>query len=179
MITVIDSAKHPVYDRVYYLADTPIGRVVYYQFDKFTQWKNLTDGGIFWTIKPTSEFENIHGTKSVETFASKRLTGFVTNKIKVNCGGDGVYWLAELKNSDGYLYEIPTTELRAFTKKEYPDKKFAYTRYKIDAIKAMDHLTLECKKTEEAVRFNRTWKHSVYAVSTICDAVYKYVKEAN
>jgi hypothetical protein len=178
MINVIQTATRG--NRTYQLANTPLGRVVFFEFGdgEYTQYRNLTQGDILWSIKPTAEFRKIYAAKPIEVFASKRLTGFSRNKIVVNCGGDGVYWLAEKKKPDGYLYEIPATDLRLYPKKDYPDKVFVYTRYHIASIRDLDYLTLERLKTEEVMRFNGGFKHSVSAVSSIVDAVYKYIKEA-
>jgi hypothetical protein len=176
VITVLDTCKHPVYDRIYYLAETEMGRILYYHFSGRTQWKNITNGDVFWSIKPTEEFESIHKSKPIETYAGKRRTIFYGEKIKVNCGDDK-YWLAEQKKSDGYLYEIPATLFRVFTKKEYPDMKFPYTRYRIDAVREMDYRTLERMKVEEVMRYNGNDHYSPYVISSICDAVYDYCKK--
>lgn len=176
MITVIDSAVRN--ERTYYLADTEMGRILFYHFSGKTQWKNLTNGDFLWSIKPTEEFERIHKSKPVETFLSKRRTIFYGEKIKVRCD-DSVYWLAEQIKPDGYLYEIPATDLRVFTKKKYPNLKFPYTRYRIDAVKEMDYVTLERMKTEEVMRFNSNEDHSVHVVSSICEAVYKYCRRGD
>lgn len=176
MINVLDSAAHR--NRVYRLADTPLGRIVYFELadGKYTQWRNLTNGDVYWTIKPTTEFQAIHSAKPVEVFVSKRLTGFKRDKAIVKCGGL-TYWLAEKSKSDGYLYEIPRTDLYAFPKKQFPDMEFVYTRYHIASCRELDRTTLERLKTEEVVRFNGSWRdHSPYVVSAIVDAVYKYLQ---
>ncbi len=176
MINVIETTTRG--DRTYHLADTPLGRIVFYEFGDYTQWRNLTQYDITWSLKPTEEFRQTFGTKPVETFASKRLTGFSRDKVTVKCDGE-VYWLAEKTKKDGYLYEIPASSLRAFTKKNYPDLLFPYTRYHIASVRTIDHMTLDRLKTEETIRYNGGFEHSVHAVSAIVDAVYKYVGEAD
>lgn len=129
------------------------------------------------TLKPTEEFRQIFGAKPVETLASKRLTGFSSDKVVVKCGGD-TYWLAEKAKPDGYLYEIPATLLRTFPRKEYPNMTFPYTRYHIASVRTIDHMTLERLKTDEVMRYNGSYlDHSPYVVSLVVDEVYNYVRE--
>jgi hypothetical protein len=173
MIKILDSVERN--DRTYHLADTEMGRIVYYQFSNLTQWKNLTNGDVMWTIKLTEEFEQIHKFKPVELFVSKRRMRFFGEKVKVKCG-DHTYWLAEPIKPDGYLYEIPVTDMRVFAKKNYPDLKFPFTRYRIQAVREMDYMTLCRIKREETVRYNGGDFHSERVVSDICDAVYDYCK---
>lgn len=175
MINVIETTTRG--NRTYHLADTPLGRIVFYEFDDYTQWQNLTQYDIMWSLKPTEEFRQIFGAKPVETFASKRLTGFSRDKITVKCDGD-TYWLAEKSKPDGYLYEIPVTLLRTFPRKEYPDMMFPYTRYHIASVRELDYLTIERLKTDEVMRYNGSYlDHSPYVVSRIVDEVYNYVRE--
>ena len=177
MINVIETATRG--DRTYHLADTPLGRIVFYEFDDYTQWRNLTQADVLWSLKPTEEFRQIFGAKPVETIASKRLTGFSRDKITVKCDGD-TYWLAEKSKPDGYLYEIPATLLRTFPRKEYPDMTFPYTRYHIASVRELDYLTIERLKTDEVMRYNGSYlDHSPHVVSRIVDEVYKYVREVN
>lgn len=166
-------------NRTYKLADTPVGRIVFYEFGdgEYTQYRNLTNHDIMWSIKSTDDFREMIESKPVEVFTSERITGFTRTKIKIDCGTDGIYHLAEKSKSDGYLYEIPTTLLRCYPRKDYPDMKFVYTRYYIPTCRELDRLTLERLKTEEIVRFNGGYGHSVSGVSTIIDEVYKYVRD--
>jgi hypothetical protein len=173
MIKILDSAERN--GRIYYLADTEMGRILYYQFASLTQWKNLTNNDFLWSVKPTEEFEQIHKFKPVELFLSKRRTKFFGEKVKVKCG-DHTYWLAEPIKPDGYLYEIPVTSMRVFTKNDYPDLKFPFTRYRIQAVKEMDYMTLHRLKMEEVVDYNGDYNHSEYVLGSICDAVYEYCK---
>lgn len=175
MINVIETTTRG--DRTYHLADTPLGRIIFYDFGELTQWRNLTQADVLWSITPTEDFIQIFGVKSVETFASKRLTGFSRDKVAVKCGGD-TYWLAEKAKPDGYLYEIPATLLRTFPRKEYPNMTFPYTRYHIASVRELDYLTIERLKTEEVMRYNGSYlDHSPYVVSRIVDEVYNYVRE--
>lgn len=174
---VIDSAKHPTRNRLYYLADTALGRVIYYTMEadnhETATYKNLTAGDFFWLSKPLDEFLTIFGAKPIETFVSDRLKGFSRDKVTVD--GGVRYWLAEKSKPDGWLYEIPATEIRAFPATRYPDMKFVYTRYNIAAMRTMNRMRIEQMKTEETMRFNREWIHSEHAVSAIVDAVHEYV----
>lgn len=40
MINVIQTATRG--DRTYHLADTPLGRIVFYEIGDYAQWRNLT-----------------------------------------------------------------------------------------------------------------------------------------
>lgn len=160
--------------RKYQYVDTALGRIVYFQFGDCTQWKNITNGDLLWNVKPTKEFGLIHSQVPVETFDSKRLSGFSSEKITIS--GSLTYHLAEKKVPDGYLYEIPATLLRLNPKKSHPDMLFPYTRYNIIAIKTINHSSLVRLKTEETVRYNKEWNHSISDVSMICDHVYDYCK---
>lgn len=160
--------------RKYTYLDTGLGKIVYFQFGDCTQWKNITNGDLLWTVKPTKEFELIHSGVPIETFASKRLSGFSSDKITIS--GSITYNLAEKKVPDGYLYEIPATLLRLHPKKSHPEMLFPYTRYNINAIRSINHSSLVRLKTEETVRYNNEWNHSISDVSMICDHVYDYCK---
>lgn len=173
MFEIIDVAEKG--ERIYYFAETELGRIVYYQFSNLTQWKNITNGDILWTIKPTEEFEQIHSFKPVETYLSVRRMRFLGEKVKVRVG-DHLYWLAEPIKPDGYLIEIPVTDMRVFTKKNHPNLKFPFTRYRIQSVKEMDYMTLCRLKREETVKFNGGDFHSERTISDICDAVYHYCK---
>lgn len=161
-------------EKQYQFMDTPIGKVIYFELDGQTQWKNLTKGDVLWTIKPTEVFLDIHNGEPVRTFVSKRLTGFSPEKIKLM--GESKYYLVEKKKSDGYLYEIPATTLRSYPKKDYPEMKFPYTKYRISTISALDYASLLRLKEDETIRYNGGSIHSYCDVSMICDEVYKYCK---
>ena len=179
-LIVLDSHKHFDRDRMYYLVDTPLGRVIYYTMGannhETASYKNLTNGDIFWQTKDMRDFLTIFGGRPIEIFVSKRLKGFPRKKLSVD-GGGSRYWLAEKSKSDGWLYEIPATELRAFPATRFPDKEFVYTRYNIEAMRTMSHADIDRLKTEAVWRFNGDNSHSKHAVSAIVDAVYDYVNK--
>lgn len=83
------------------------------------------------------------------------------------------YHLARKKKYDGYIYEIPASELRAFTKKDHPDMQFVYTRYYEKALKALSHVELERLKIEAVWKFNGHSDYDVAGVGVIIDAVWK------
>lgn len=161
-------------ERNYRIMDTPIGKIVYFEFEGLTQWKNLTNGDILWTTKPTEVFEDIHNGEPVTTFVSKRLNGFSPDEIKII--GESKYYLVEKKITDGYLYEIPATTLRSYPKKDYPEMQFPYTKYKISTISTLDYASLIRLKEEETIKYNGSEIHSYSDISMICDEVYKYCK---
>lgn len=177
-INVIDKYRCERRNRNYYLIDTPLGRYVYYTMEadnhETAAYKNITLGDIFWSYTRLDTFQEMFEEKPIHTFVSERLI-FPRERIKVDCGSNGVYHLAEPRKKDGFLYEIPTSDLHAFPTSKYPDKKFVYTRYNISSLKTLDKLDIERLKTEEVVRFNGGFKHSVNVVSTIVDEVYRYI----
>ena len=111
MFNVIDSKRDDTRNRTYYLAETKLGNILYYQFGPYTQWRNLTQQDLLWRITNTDEFHDLFEYDPVVAFKSLRLHGMsTTNRVKVK-SGDIVYHLCETKNPDGFLYEVPTTYL--------------------------------------------------------------------
>lgn len=176
-LTILEEAKHPTRDRNYYLINTLLGRYVYYTMaadnNETATYKNLTEYDVFWSHMRLDKFLAMFVDKPVETFVSKRIS-FPRERILIDCGSER-YQLAEPRKPDGYLYEIPASELRAFPGTRFPNMKFAYTRYNIAALRALDRLAIERLKTEETIRFNRGYKHSKHAISAIVDEVFKYL----
>src|SRR5690625_4499117 len=157
------ASDKPGKERVYYLIDSVLGRFLYYTMaadnHMSATYKNLTQGDKVWRIMALEDFSKLFENPPVETFQSKRLS-FPRERISVDCGYNEIYQLAEPRKKDGFLYEIPASELRAFPGTRYPNKEFAYTRYNIAAIRTLERLELERLKTIEAIRFNRGLKHS-------------------
>ena len=174
------TSLRPGREREYVIIDTPLGRYVIYtmQADGHASisYKNVSVGDIFWRMMDASRFANIFSHPPLETFASKRLS-FPRDRISIE-GNGVVYQLSEPRKKDGFLYEIPATELRAFPGTRYPDMVFAYTRFNLEAMRLMSPLEIEQLKTAEAVRFNgsgyKPYDLDLPSISNISEAVYKY-----
>lgn len=181
-LNIIEKAAYdrPGRERMYYSIESPIGRVTAYTMEADDHatitYRNLTLGDICWSVTDKEAFIMRHRNdiKPVETFASRRIS-FPRDRILIDCGLNGRYQLAEKRESDGYLYEIPASEIQAYPATRYPEMKFAYTRYHIEALRGLPALEIERLKTEETIRFNRGNKHSSSAVSTIVGAVYDFI----
>src|SRR5690625_192027 len=181
-LNIIEKAPYdkPGRERMYYSIESPIGRITAYtmEADEHTSisYRNLSLGDVCWSMTDKETFITRHRNdiKPVETFASSRIS-FPRDRISIDCGLNGRYQLAEKRKSDGYLYEIPASEIRAYPATHYPEMRFAYTRYHIEALRDLPALEIERLKTEETIRFNRGNKHSSSAVSTIVGAVYDYI----
>lgn len=178
-VRIIDEYYHRDKGRTYRLIDTFIGEIIYYTMDAdgntTATWKNISNKDVFWRHIKIDDFDNMLGEKPICTYASKRIS-FPRDRVKIDCGSDGIYHLAEPKVKDGFVYEINATEHRAFPATKYPKAVFAYTRYNIETIKRLDRHIIERLKTEETIRFNKGNKHSEYVVSELADEVYKYVR---
>lgn len=173
MLTIIDEAIRD--DRHYKLADTPLGRILFYEFGDYVQYRNLTEQDFAWSIIIKDAFLTRFSVPAVEIFTSKRLNG-LEKAVKVQVTGNA-YHLARKKKYDGYIYEIDASMQRAFTKKDYPDMKFVYTRYYVPAIKMLDRNTIERMKIEALWRFNGHTSYDVAGVSAIIDKVFEMTKE--
>lgn len=174
---IIDRYRCDKRNRNYNLLESEeLGKIIYYTTDannhETVSYKNISNHDIFWNSVDIEEFEHLLNIKPVETFASKRLKGFQKDKIILDCGNK--YHIMRRKECDGYLYEVDATQLRAFPATRYPDMKFVYTKYRIESMKRMDKMYIEKLKTDETVRFNGNWRHSVHDVSVISDAIYDF-----
>jgi hypothetical protein len=175
-VKIIDTLQRG--DRLYQLADTPVGRVVFYRFGEraeYTQYKNVTNGDVFWHIVDSAEFDAIHNAEPIEIFASKRING-LTRLTAFTADGE-TYWLAEPKKPDGYIYKVYATNLRIYPRKEYPDMKFVYERFHKRACKALDRFDLERLYFEKVAEFNGGYNFSVYAASKTIDELEAVLSE--
>lgn len=159
--------------RLYQVAETEVGQILFYEFGDYVQYRNLTEKDVFWSIAKKFDFLVKFNGKVVETFQRERLTGMETvAKIK---SGDNLYHLARTKPYDGYLYEI-NSSLQKMLK--HPKRKFTYTRYYEPAVQTLDQLSIERLKIEETTNWNGHIVYDVAGVSNIVAEVYRLAKEA-
>ena len=176
-LRVVQEQTSPRTGRHYKLAETPFGKILFFNIGTTVQYRNLSNHDLMWSFMPEQDFTDIFAHEPVEELQSERIRGFPRKKIKIQCGDGNYYHLAEKSKPDGYLYEIPASDLRAFPAKRFPKMKFWYARYKIKAVQEMDFSTLERIKTREVIRVNHGFKHSVHTVNEICSGVYRYCQE--
>lgn len=159
--------------RLYQVAETEVGQILFYEFDGHVQYRNLSESDLFWSITKKFDFLVKFNGKAVETFQAERLTNVeAVTQIK---SGDCLYYLARTKPYDGYLYEINATMQRLL---KHPKCKYTYTRYYEPAVQTLDLLSIERLKIEETVHWNGHAVYDVAGVSNIVGEVYRLSKEA-
>lgn len=181
-VKILDThtSLRPGREREYAIIDTSLGRYVIYTMqadDHATvSYKNVSIGDIFWRMMDASRFANIFSQPPLETFASKRLS-FPRERVSVE-GSGVVYQLSEPRKKDGFLYEIPASELKAFPGTRYPDMVFAYTHFNLEAMRLLSPSEIERLKIAEAVRFNgpgsRPCDLDLTGIANISETVYRY-----
>lgn len=159
--------------RLYQVAETEVGQILFYEFGNYVQYRNLTEQDVFWSIVNKYDFLVKFNGKAVETFLAVRLTGM--EKVAQIKSGDFTYHLARKKQYDGYLYEINATMQKFY---KHPKRKFTYTRYYEPALQTLDLLSLERFKIEETIKWNGHDNYDVSGINNIVSEVYRLAKDA-
>lgn len=178
MFDILDD--QPTVVKKYRKINSNVGSIIYYLFgdnNEYVKFRNVTLEDFFWSFASVTEFDKRfrNNCKSIETFASKRINGFNNDKVIISVGD--AYHLLTKKKFDGYLYEVNATMHKVFTKKDYPDIKFAYTKYHIQSLRGVSLINLEWMKAAETMRFNQDGNYSVYTIREIAAKVHQFIKE--
>lgn len=175
-------------ERNYYSIRTPIGDFVFYTMDAdnhtTVSYKRFSTHhrDIWWSMIETNKFlESVNATTPIEVFSSKRLS-FPRERVKVEGSANIVYHLAEPRKKDGYLYQIPATELRHYPKTKYPNIKFPYIKFNLFALKYYDLIEIEELLLLKISRYNKSCSLidgdiDFVSVSNIAKAVYDYINK--
>ena len=145
---------------------TDLGRIVYFTFSDFVQFRNITNGDIMWTIWPKADFNAVYRASPIEIFTSERI-----NKLKriASFKVNGVtYGIAD---KDDHYYVIDISLLRAYPRSKYPDMKFIYARVNKLAAKRLDFDELERLYFEKIRQFNGSNSFDIHLASRTIEEI--------
>lgn len=162
--------------RTYYVADTEIGKILFYKFGKkpkYAQYKNITNKDFFWNIVEEEEFERMFE-QPFEFITTKRLKGLkILHKFKAD--GNSFQFLYNPKEPQ-YIYKVDSTLMRAFTKKKYPDMKFLYEKFNLNVLKHLAFMDVERMYYEKIAKWNGNWSFSVHSATVTIEELFKVME---